>query len=128
MLGALLAYLFYRHYSTGRDLQCICELISPNEAGVTIPNFPRQEIDNICINHRADDASRIDNVSPTKRRKAQVVGEIVVLERYTTSVRFSPASRVRDAACDEDCLQLANGPHAGFGSCDTSNAGPNGAA
>jgi hypothetical protein len=53
MLGALLAYLFY---STGRDLQRICELISPNEAGVTIPNLPRQEINNICINHRADDA------------------------------------------------------------------------
>ena len=33
---------------------CICELIGSHDAGVTIPSSPRQEIDNICINHRAD--------------------------------------------------------------------------
>ena len=53
LLGAVLAYLLYRHYSTVRDLQRVCELIGPREASITIPNSPRQEIDSICINHRA---------------------------------------------------------------------------
>jgi hypothetical protein len=56
LLGAVLAYLIYRHYSTGRDLQRICELIGSHDTSVTIPSSPRQEIDNICINHRADEA------------------------------------------------------------------------
>jgi hypothetical protein len=56
LLGALLTYLIYRHYATGHDLRRICELIGPHDASVTVPNSPRQEIENICINHRADDA------------------------------------------------------------------------
>jgi hypothetical protein len=56
LLGAVLAYLIYRHYSTGHDLQRICELVGSHDASAAIPNSPRQEIDNICINHRAEDA------------------------------------------------------------------------
>jgi len=55
LLGAVLAYLFYRHYSTVRDLQRVCELIGPHDAGVTITSSSRQEIDNICTNHGADE-------------------------------------------------------------------------
>ena len=56
LLAGVLAYLIYGHYSTGRDLRRICELIGSHDAGVTIPSSPRQEINNICINHRADEA------------------------------------------------------------------------
>jgi|HubBroStandDraft_4_1064222.scaffolds.fasta_scaffold798558_2 hypothetical protein len=54
LLGAVLAYLIYRHYSTGRDLQRICELIGPHVATETNPSTPQQEIDNICISHQPD--------------------------------------------------------------------------
>jgi hypothetical protein len=54
LLGVVLAYLVYRHYSTGRDLQRICELIGPHTESVTNPSTPQQEIDNICISHQPD--------------------------------------------------------------------------
>jgi hypothetical protein len=56
LLAGLLGLSVYNLFSTSRDLQRVCELIGPHDVTVANPITPRQEIDNICINHPPDNA------------------------------------------------------------------------
>jgi len=60
VLACLLALSIYGNYRTGRDLQRLCELIGPHDVGVAVPRTPREEIDNICIDHEPEDHERGD--------------------------------------------------------------------
>jgi hypothetical protein len=54
LLGFVVAYLVYRHYATGHDLQRICELIGDHTASMPNPSTPQREIASICASHQQD--------------------------------------------------------------------------
>jgi hypothetical protein len=44
----------YGNYTTGRDLNRVCDLLGDHVVWVAHPTTPRQEIDNICLDHDPD--------------------------------------------------------------------------
>jgi hypothetical protein len=52
---ALLVIAEYGNYNLGKDLHRMCDLLGEHNVSFEHPVTPQEEIDTICLSHRADD-------------------------------------------------------------------------